>query len=227
MVPNLTEGKTYYFAVTAYNTAGQSSTYSNEVSHFVAPPQSPPPAGTFALSDAFTTDTRSRYTVSHTWTQGGKGQFLYDATYKRLKLLTGDNIGMEIERSLPESDEGVFQIDFRPTKKYPSAGEFYVRLMEDESTFYEIYNTDGNGPGGIEKWVNNSMVASKRFTKGYVQGPTYKVKISFSPSAVVVQGFGETVSLKLSSGGLYVNRFALELRQQDAYVDNLLYNAVP
>jgi hypothetical protein len=226
MVPNLTEGKTYYFAVTAYNTAGQSSTYSNEVSHFVAPPQ-PPPAGTFALSDAFTTDTRSRYTVSHTWTQGGKGQFLYDATYKRLKLLTGDNIGMEIERSLPESDEGVFQIDFRPTKKYPSAGEFYVRLMEDESTFYEIYNTDGHGPGGIEKWVNNSMVASKRFTKGYVQGPTYKVKISFSPSAVVVQGFGETVSLKLSSGGLYVNRFALELRQQDAYVDNLLYNAVP
>jgi len=107
MVPNLTEGKTYSFAVTAQNTAGQSSPYSNEVSHFVAPPQ-PPPAGTFALSDAFTTDTRSLYTVFHTWTQGGKGQFLYDGTGKRLKFLTGNEIGVEIERSLLESDEGVF-----------------------------------------------------------------------------------------------------------------------
>jgi hypothetical protein len=220
-VPNLTEGKTYYFAVTAHNTAGQSSTYSNEVSHFI-----PTAQGTLTFSDAFNTDTRSGYTLFHTWTQGGKGQFLYDGTGKRLKFLTGDKIGMEIERSLPESDEGVFQFDFLPTKKYSGGGEFYVRLMEDESTFYEIYNTDGLGPGGIEKWVNGTMVASKRFTKGYVQGTTYKVKISYSSTAVVVQGFGETVTLNFSSGDIFVNRFALELRQQDAYLDNLICNAV-
>ncbi len=217
-VPSLTEGQTYYFAVTAHNTLGQSSSYSTEVSHSI-----PSASGTPTASDYYNTDSRSSYAVTHTWTAGGKGQLLYDATGKRLKLVTGDNIGMEIERSLLESDKGVFQIDFMPIKKYPSAGQFFLRLMEDDFTFYEIFNTDGDGPGGIEKWVDGNLVASKQFTKSYVQGSTYRLKISFSSTAVVVEGFGETVTLTAGSGSIFVKRFALELRQQDAYVDNMQY----
>jgi hypothetical protein len=52
-VPNLAEGKTYYFAVTAQNTAGQSSGYSNEVSYSVptaAGGTTPPPLASGGLT---------------------------------------------------------------------------------------------------------------------------------------------------------------------------------
>jgi hypothetical protein len=50
-ISNLTDGQTYYFAASAYNTAGASSGYSNEVSHQVPVPNTSPtspsvPAGT-------------------------------------------------------------------------------------------------------------------------------------------------------------------------------------
>ena len=42
-VTDLTEGTTYYFAVTAYNTEGVESGYSNEVSYAVPSPTPAPP----------------------------------------------------------------------------------------------------------------------------------------------------------------------------------------
>ncbi len=38
-VSNLIDGKTYYFAVTAYNAVGYESVYSNEVSIVISPSQ--------------------------------------------------------------------------------------------------------------------------------------------------------------------------------------------
>lgn len=224
-VAGLTEGKTYHFAVTAYNASGQSSDYSNEVSLSIPAAAGTPstPSGVDRLSDDFSVDSRSYFTVANTWTQGGVGQLSYDGTGKRLKLLAGDNIGLEAARPLPVSDSGVFQLDFLPTRKYPDGGRFKLRLMGDENTYYEISNSDGYGPGQVKKWVAGQLVASAPFQKSYVQNTIYRVNVSFSPTEVVVQAFGDSVSLSTGSAPILVNRFALELRQQDAYVDNLFY----
>ena len=50
-VPNLTAGVTYYFAVTAYNTAGMESSYSNEVSKLIPLDLTPPLLSTIAASN--------------------------------------------------------------------------------------------------------------------------------------------------------------------------------
>ena len=50
-IDNLVEGLTYYFAVTAYDTSGNESTYSEEQS-FTLPPPPPPSAPDIAVSDS-------------------------------------------------------------------------------------------------------------------------------------------------------------------------------
>ena len=72
-----------------------------------------------AYSDDFSTDTRDQYTVTNTWTQGGTGQFLYDSAGGRLRLLAGDDIGLEFSKALTPLEFGVFSIDFLPMVKYP------------------------------------------------------------------------------------------------------------
>jgi hypothetical protein len=181
------------------------------------------PAEAVVFLDDFNVDSRSAYTLVHTWTQGGKGQLLYDGTGKRLRMLVGDNIGSELGKLLPASDEGIFQLDFLPTQKYPSGGRFKLRLMEDENTYYEISNSDGYGPGGVYIWVDGRVVASTAFKSGYAQNKSYRVGVSFGPTAVTVQAFGQVVSLNAGATPILVSRFALELRQQDAYIDNIGY----
>jgi hypothetical protein len=179
---------------------------------------------TVLFSDAFNVDSRSQYKVVNTWTQGGTGKFLYDSTGKRLKLLVGDNMGLRFERLLPALKNGTFQIDFLPFKKYPNGGEFRLRLLADNNNFYEVYNTDGLGAGGISKFVAGKKVASANFSSGYGQNKAYKVTVSFSPTDVSVQAFGQTASLKVgATAAILVDQFTLELRQQDAYIDNISY----
>jgi lysophospholipase L1-like esterase len=173
------------------------------------------------FTDDFSVDSRSEYTVVNTWTEGGVGQFSYAATGQRLRLLVGDNVGLEFGRQLPASEQGVFQVDFLPTKKYPNGGTFKLRLMQDASNYYEVYSSDGYGPGGIFKWVNGQIVASAPFQSGYVQNTSYRVDVSFSTSGLVVQAFGNVLSLSAGSSPIRVSRFTLELRQQDAYIDDL------
>ncbi|NWF53074.1 MAG: alkaline phosphatase, partial [Nitrospirae bacterium] len=43
---------------------------------------------TAGFSDDFSTNTTGEYTVTHTWTQGGVGSFLYDSGGKRARVLT-------------------------------------------------------------------------------------------------------------------------------------------
>ena len=59
------------------------------------------PQGTYSFSDDFSVDSRSQYTVVNTWTDGGVGKFLYDATGQRLQVKTGDNVGLEFSRIFP------------------------------------------------------------------------------------------------------------------------------
>ena len=117
--------------------------------------------------------------------------------------------------------------------KYPSGGRIYLRLEQDAANYYLIYNTDGYGPGVVQKVVNGEVVASASFQSSYVQGTNYRVDVSFSPTGIQVQPFGQdqgvpgytsvVVSLSTEAIPILVNRFVLELQQQDAYIDNIGY----
>ena len=107
----------------------------------------------FAFSDDFSTDTSSSYTITDTWTQSGFGSFVVDPGSQRGLVRSGDNIGIQIGQSFPSANASTFSFDFSPTAIYPNGGIFRLRLRESPSTYYEIENTDGYGPGHIEKVV--------------------------------------------------------------------------
>jgi len=51
-INNLTDGLTYYFAATAYDTSGNESSFSNEVSKTISSPPPPPPAPEITVTDS-------------------------------------------------------------------------------------------------------------------------------------------------------------------------------
>lgn len=72
-VPSLVDGSTYYFAVTAYDTSGNESGYSNEVSKTLSSgADTTPPAGTITISNGaiYTTSAPVTLNVSATDTSG-------------------------------------------------------------------------------------------------------------------------------------------------------------
>ena len=179
------------------------------------------------FSDDFSVDSRSQYTVVNTWTQGGVGQLLYDATGKRLQVKTGDNVALSFSRVLPAATAtGVLQLDFLPTMKYPNGGEFVLHLKQDANNYYEVYNSDGYGAGRVSKVVNGQVVGSAAFTSGYVQNTGYTVTVTFSATAVRVEGFGAAVDLSQNSSAIAVSSIEVELSQQDAYIDNIYFNSI-
>jgi len=211
----LIDDEIYYFAVTAYTNSGLESDYSIEVVYS--------PGDVTEFFDDFSTDTTEEYTISHKWTSGGTGTFTYDATYKQIKVLTGNNIALQFSQAVPSLDTGTFGIDFLPTVKYPNVGWIIIRLIEDENTYYKIYNTDGYGPGSIKKVVNGVAVDSASFRNVYHQNNNYNITIDFSPFQTVVNAFGEQLVIDNESSSIMVSSFEIEIGQQDAYIDYLEY----
>ena len=179
------------------------------------------------FSDDFQVDTTSEYVVTDTWTQGGKGRFLYDAAGQRAQVLTGSDIGLQISRTLPSLKKGTFSVDFRPTKKHSDGGRVVLRLKQDNSNFYKIVNSDGQGPGGIKKVVNGQLVELASFKAGYSQNMAYTITVSFSPGATTVEAFGRMLVIQSNTARLWVNSFEINLKQQDAYYDNIDYTDEP
>ncbi|HZC02374.1 MAG TPA: hypothetical protein VE844_13780, partial [Gammaproteobacteria bacterium] len=171
------------------------------------------------FSDDFHTDTTSEYVVTDTWTQGGQGQFLYDAAGQRARVLTGNDIGLQISRTLPPLKKGTFSVDFHPTKKYSDGGRIVLWLKQDSSNFYKIVNSDGQGPGSIKKIVNGQIVDSASFRAGYSQNMAYTITVNFSAGATTVNAFGQMRVIKTNTNSLWVNSFEIELKQQDASYD--------
>jgi lysophospholipase L1-like esterase len=179
------------------------------------------------FSDDFQIDTTSQYVVTDTWTQGGQGRFLYDAAGQRARVLTGNAIGLQISRTLPSLKKGTFSVDFRPTKKYSDGGRVVLWLRQDSSNFYKIVNSDGQGPGSIKKVVNGQLVERASFKAEYSQNMAYTITVSFSPRATTVEAFGQMLVIKSNTDRLWVNRFEINLKQQDAYYDNIDYTDEP
>ncbi len=203
-------GRTYHFAVTAYDNSGNESNYSEEITKVVS-------AATLLRND-FSTDTTGDYSIV-----GGTGQLLYDGAGKRSKILTGDNVYVLISHDLAPVESGSFSMDFLPTVKYPAGGLIFMRLQQDAGNYYEIKNTDGYGPGYIMKMVDGVEVDRIDFLNGYSQGSNYNIKINFTPDETTVEAFGETLVLNADSSSFIVKNFNVKITQQDAYLDNILF----
>ena len=186
-----------------------------------------PPGAAGVYSDDFSQNHLSDYTVVNTWTAKGVGQFLYDAAGQRLKVLTGDDVGLQFGHDLPASQAGVLEFDFLPTVKHPNGGIINLILRQDADNYYLISNRDGYGPGAASKVVGGQTVEQTGFQSEYRQNSNYHIRVSFSPTATVVEAFGEVLTFSGDKTPLMLNRFEIELRQQDGYFDNILFTNQP
>ncbi|MDL1965034.1 MAG: hypothetical protein LWW98_12070, partial [Deltaproteobacteria bacterium] len=175
------------------------------------------------FSDNFGVDTTVDYTVTDTWIKGGTGDFLYDAAGQRVQVITGNDVGLKFARDLPPLDTGTFSIDLLSTQIYPRGGILFLRLMQDQTNYYELKNTDGYGPKEVRKVVNGIVVDSAPFLNEYTQNINYQITINFSPNQTTFEAFGEVIVLNTDSTIITVSSFEAEARQQDAYYDNILY----
>jgi hypothetical protein len=156
-----------------------------------------------------------------------------------LDIQAGDNTGLIISRDFSApNDNGVFSFDFYPRTTYPIGGGVWVRLMQDATNYYEIAcfqwdNVAAPGePNRVTKVVSGGVVEEKPFANvnNYVsQIPplSYHVTITYTPTVVTVQAFGETIVLNANTTGINVSKFEIQTNQQDAYYDNIQQIAVP
>ena len=180
------------------------------------------PQPTAVFSDDFSTDSRDDYTVINIWPQGGEWQFLYDLIGHRLQVITGDDIALRFEKTIPAPHfSGVFDLDFLPTVKFPIGGQVSILLMQDANNYYQIINSDGYGPGTVNKVVNGQVVDSAAFSTGYNQNTNYHLRVIFTPKTVRFEAFGQVLTLTHNDTGIMVEKLQVELAQQSGYIDNI------
>ena len=173
--------------------------------------------------DDFSTNTVAEYDPVTYWASGGTGQASYDATGQRMRILTGDNIGLRVSHALPSSVTGRLELRFLGTQKFPTGGQVTIRLVQDAGNFYELVNWDGYGPGYIRKVVNGGDGGITALTSEYAQNQTYDMSLVFSPSGFSVSGFGGAVAISADATPLVISRVEIELSQQHGYLDNLAF----
>ncbi|MBE0568906.1 MAG: hypothetical protein IH577_04445, partial [Deltaproteobacteria bacterium] len=185
------------------------------------------------FADDFSADTTGSYTPTQTF--GAGSTFTWDSTGSRAQFDVGDNNGLKIAKALPAGDNGVFLLDFSPSAAYPTHGGIWVRLVQDAGNYYEVSNFDwGAGTptapdlAAVKKFVGGTMVDNVAFPTTYTQGNTYNLKITFSSTQVVLEGFGAPVTLNTSdTTDISVVGFEVEMGQQDGFIDNIKLLAHP
>jgi lysophospholipase L1-like esterase len=175
-------------------------------------------------TDSFDTNTVGSFAQTPIFPENGTGTMVYDSTEQRAQIRTGNDFGVIVARSLPPRTSGRFSASMLPTRKYPSGGQIFVRLMQDAQNYYEIYNSDGYGPGALSKVVNGQVVDTTPFQSGYVQNAAYAPLVfDFSPSLATLEAFGQFLALETDTAAIRVTRLEIEAYQQDLYLDDLSY----
>ena len=180
------------------------------------------------FSDDFSTDPNNNYDVVAT--EGNDGSHMvalvHDATGERAQVDSEDNGKVTFEKTgLTGTNDGTFSIDFNPTVSFPYDGSLSIRLQQDANNYYEIRNTDGGATGAIKKFVNGNTtpVETVSFANNYNQNTNYAISIDFSPTQILVTGFGSPLTLNTTdTTSIDVNSFKVEANQQTAYFDNIL-----
>jgi|GEM_PF-3126137 len=177
------------------------------------------------FEDQFDFDNLNSYIWHRLWDEGGIGSYRYDAEAKRLLMTTGDDVGEGFGRALPMSEQGTFQIDFYPIESYPSGGRMILKLKQDQDNYYQLEKTQGYGPGYLKKVIAGVTVDSVSCHKEYRQGQNYHLQVTFAPNRLSSSGFNETITLENHHEPIKVQWFEIQLWQQDAYFDNILYES--
>ncbi|MEE4311942.1 MAG: hypothetical protein V2J62_08715 [candidate division KSB1 bacterium] len=170
--------------------------------------------------DDFNTNSLDAYQWTYVQGPGEKVRFLHDADAKDILVMTGDDTRIKFSKKLPKTDRGRFSMRFTPLTFYPDGGAITIRLLQDESNYMMMNNTDGYGAGKIQKVVNGKVVASKPLTNGYGQNRSYDISIYFDPGGLRVQAFDQEVSLDMNQETILVGHMEIQLTQQDARFDN-------
>lgn len=150
-------------------------------------------------------------------------QKIFDPNNGWMMVVVGDDHRFRFANDFPASQTGEFSIRFRPVTQYPSGGAFSLYLKENDENYYKISNSDGYGPGKIEKYVEGAVVAEHPLSSQYHQGNWYSINLEFSPVKLSVAAFGDEIQLHDSSRQLRISRFEVELTQQDAMFDDIEY----
>jgi len=173
-------------------------------------------------------DYSGNYDASNTW--GSGGTFSHDAAGERASVLTPSGVGVAFtpRAGVTAMTSGSFGVYFQPTAKNGDWGAFSIRLMQDATNYYEICNADGdttcNGVKGIRKVVGGVEELSAAFASDYVQGTDYEVRVSFTPTQVKVNAYGEVLVFDtVDTTAISVTTFEIDSAQQDAYYDNIVY----
>jgi hypothetical protein len=188
----------------------------------------------WGLSDEFSTDTTGDYTFG---IDNGIGTFTYDPSGQRALVTTGNDDVIHFSQVFSQSNSGVLSLDFSPIITFLTHGGIWVRLYQNplsDNTYYEVSNFDWSAFGVIpfepdfaafKKIVGGVEVEKKTFPTSYLQGATYRIKITFGPANTTVEAFGQKVDL--SGIGNPVGKFEIQIGQQDAYIDNILLEPKP
>ncbi|MFZ5516468.1 MAG: GH39 family glycosyl hydrolase [Candidatus Zhuqueibacterota bacterium] len=178
---------------------------------------------TVSFEDNFSSDTGEEYEWTHEHTEGGVGQHAFDAAGRRLKVVSGDDVSEKFSHAVPAAASGSFAVTFLPLEKYPDGGTVILRLMEDENNYYQVSNTDGYGPGKVEKIVAGKVVSSANFSMEYAQAVSHFIRILFSPEKIEVRAFNQNVAMSTDPTKITVRKFEVVLAQQNAYFDDIQY----
>ena len=177
--------------------------------------------------DDFCADTTSNYTVTNTETGGGTGTFDYDIDGRRVKVITGPQIGLKFAKEVGELSTATFMVEFLPVVGASSGGTFVLRLKQDDINYYEISNSSVGVSGVVKKVVNGHVVDSQAFQSTYTHGKDYHLLINFSPSKTDILAFGQSFTLGSDSTAIFVSTFEIELDREDGFIDNIEYTASP
>jgi hypothetical protein len=80
----------------------------------------------------------------------------------------------------------------------------------------------------VRKFVGGFEVDNVLIPTAYTQGNTYNIKITFSSTQVVLEGFGAPVTLNTTdTTAISATGFEIETGQQDASYDNIKLLAAP
>ena len=180
-----------------------------------------------SFTDTFSTDSSASYKTSGVFPWNNGGKFIYDVSGKRMKVVTGDQVGLGFSHTLPPLENGSFTIDFQPTQKYPRGGQVFIYLLQDANNYYLLFDKDGYRPGGLQKVVNGNVVKSVAFEKEYHQNIGYHIFIAFKPDLAIAEAFDQVLTLNTSSQSITVNQFVVQIIQQDAYFDNIIFSDEP
>jgi len=190
------------------------------------------------FADDFSTNTIPG-TYNPTQTQANPtGSLTYDSAGKRALVETGDDVGLNSPtRSRPAPRGYSRSISARRPLIRPMEGSGFdcSRVIHWITTVTRSrISTGAPVPPSSrislrwKKIVGGVVVDTVTVPSAYTQLNTYNIKITFSSTQVVLEGFGTPVTLNTANPtAISVTSFEIETGQQDAYYDNIKLLAHP